>query len=201
MAFTAMLGFAHKCLVLLSLAVFCFAIHPDMLNLAPPPGRMRALPTRTHCVWERPEDLRSIDPRTTAVATLDRTIVLGDRITIIPRRQFYAYPVGTRRIAVWAKRLLAFGGAVEYLGSQVVDYANAHPGDPDVPEALYLALGMIRYGCYHEYTRFGHAPDAHAQAPGEIAHEVVSLRRRRYLANPWTKKAAPLVYLGDQKSS
>ena len=51
---------------------------------------MPALPARTPWVWERPEDLRSIDPRhltrapdphTTAVATLDRTLVLGDRIT------------------------------------------------------------------------------------------------------------------------
>jgi hypothetical protein len=113
-----MLGFAHKCLVLLSLAVFCFAIHPDTLNLAPPPGRMRVLPTRTLRVWERPEDLRSIDPRATGESE--------------------------------AKRLLAFGGADEYLGSQVVDYANSHPSDPDVPIALYLAPRAIRYGCYHE---------------------------------------------------
>jgi hypothetical protein len=95
-----MSSLAHKCIALLPLAVFCFAIHPDALNLAPVPGRMRALPARVLWVWERPEDLRFIDPLTTAVATLDRTVVLGQRIIAIPRRQFYVYPAGTKRIAV-----------------------------------------------------------------------------------------------------
>jgi len=57
---------------------------------------------------------------------------------------------------------------------------------------------MVRYGCYHDYTIYGHAPDAHSAAPGNIAHEVVALMRRRYITNPWTKKAAPFVYLGDR---
>ena len=49
---------------------------------------MRALPRLTLWAWERREDLRSVDPRTTAVAYLDRTILLEGRgITTIPRRQ------------------------------------------------------------------------------------------------------------------
>ena len=48
-----------------------------------------------------------------------------------------------------SKSLLAMGGADEYLGSQVIAYTKAHPSDPDVPEALYLTLRMIRYGCSH----------------------------------------------------
>ena len=51
-------------------------------------ARMRALPRLTLWAWERREDLRSIDPRTTAVAYLDRTILLEGRgSTTIPRRQ------------------------------------------------------------------------------------------------------------------
>lgn len=95
-----MLALAHKYLVFLPLALFCLAMHPDTANLTPPPGRMRSLPNRTLWVWERPENLRSIDPKTTAAATLDGTIVLGKRISVMPRRQFYSIPRGARRIAV-----------------------------------------------------------------------------------------------------
>lgn len=78
----------------------CFTLKPDVLNFTPPPGRMSALPARTLWVWERPEDLRALDTRTTALATLDRTIVLGRTATVIPRRQSFLYPAGTTRIAV-----------------------------------------------------------------------------------------------------
>jgi hypothetical protein len=40
--------------------------------------------------------------------------------------------------------LYALGSSDEYLGSQVISYANAHPNDRDVPEALYLTLRMVR---------------------------------------------------------
>lgn len=60
---------------------------------------------------------------------------------------------------------------------------------------------MIRYGCYHEGPIYGHAQDDQAASPAKIAEEVVALMRRRYIANPWTKEAAPLVYLGDPKSN
>jgi hypothetical protein len=96
--------------------------------------------------------------------------------------------------------LRELGSSDEYLGSQVIAYANAHPADPDVPEALYLTLRMIRYGCYHEYTIYGHANDANASAPGQIAHDVVKIMRRRYITNAWTRKAAPYVYLGGTSS-
>ena len=39
-------------------------------------SRMEALPSRTLWTWERREDLSSIDPTTTAVASLDRTVLL-----------------------------------------------------------------------------------------------------------------------------
>lgn len=76
-----MLALAHKYLVFLPLTLLCLAIRPDALNLNPPADRMATLPPRTLWVWERPENLRSIDPKATAVATLDGTLLLGARIT------------------------------------------------------------------------------------------------------------------------
>lgn len=95
-----MAPFPLRSLSLLPLCILCLAFKPDAVNLEPPAGRMGALPARTLWVWERSEDLRSIDPRTTAIATLDRTIVLGRMATVIPRRQSFVYPAGTTRIAV-----------------------------------------------------------------------------------------------------
>jgi hypothetical protein len=95
-----------------------------------------------------------------------------------------------------AAALLALDSAEQYLGSQVLDYARAHPSDPDVPEALYLTLRMIRYGCYHSWGAENDKESADRVA--SIAREVGALLRRHYPANPWTKKAAPYVWLGDK---
>lgn len=95
-----MVPLLRKSLSFIPLCLLCVAFKPDAPNLAPPPGRMSALPARTLWVWERPEDLSSIDPRTTALATLDRTVVLGRTATVVPRRQSFIYPAGITRIAV-----------------------------------------------------------------------------------------------------
>jgi hypothetical protein len=98
----------RKWLSLVPLCLLCLALRPDALNLAPPPGRMNTLPLRTLWVWERREDLRAVDPRTTALATLEGTIELGRVATAIPRRQPYWYAAGMTRIAV--VRIEAPGG-------------------------------------------------------------------------------------------
>ena len=85
---------------LFPLAVLTFALRPDALNLSPPAGRMSTLPTRALWVWERSEDLTSINPANTSLAVLDRTILIGHAVTILPRRQPVIYPEGATRIAV-----------------------------------------------------------------------------------------------------
>jgi hypothetical protein len=61
---------------------------------------MRHLPPRTLWAWERPEDLRTIDPQTTAIAWLDQTLLLGAHVVSEPRRQSLTYPTSATRIAV-----------------------------------------------------------------------------------------------------
>lgn len=82
------------------LALVCAAVRPDAPPRAPVSVRMRSLPARTLWVWERPEDLRSLDPRSTALAILDQTLLVGPSIRTLPRRQTVVYPAGIARIAV-----------------------------------------------------------------------------------------------------
>ena len=95
------------------------------------------------------------------------------------------------------KSLLAMGGADEYLGSQVIAYAKAHPADPDVPEALYLTLRMIRYGCSRNWE-WQDPSKPQVDPVAAIAYKIGAIMRRSYPTNPWTKKAAPYVWLGKK---
>lgn len=65
------------------------------------------LPRHTLWAWERREDLTSIDPRTTAVASLEQTILIANstasavpHVLSQPRRQPLTLPTNARRIAV-----------------------------------------------------------------------------------------------------
>jgi hypothetical protein len=90
---------------------------------------MGLLPARTLWVWERREDLSAIDPRTTAIATLDRTVVVGHTVAIIPRRQPIIYPAGIERISV--VRIEAPGdiapGLERAISAVILDIAAADP--------------------------------------------------------------------------
>lgn len=97
-----------------------------------------------------------------------------------------------------AQALLAMGGADEYLGFQVIAYAKAHPSNSDVPEALYLTLRMIRYGCSHAALEWQDPNKPHVDPVAAIAYEIGAIMRQRYPTNPWTKKAAPYVWLGKK---
>lgn len=69
-------------------------------------ARMAKLPRLTVWAWERREDLRGVDARTTGVAYLDRTVVIHGQgvcgVQIVPRRQAMLLPAssGLVRIAV-----------------------------------------------------------------------------------------------------
>jgi hypothetical protein len=75
------------------------------------------------------------------------------------------------------KSVLALGGADEYLGSQVIVSAKAHPSDPDVPEALYLTLRMIRDGCSRNWEwQDPNKPQSDPTAAA--AYEIGAIMRR-----------------------
>lgn len=120
----------RKLLSLTLVGILCLAIEPDVPSLIPPAGRMNSLPVRTLWVWERPEDLRTVDPRTTAIATLDATIVLGRSATVIPRRQPFIYPATIKRIAVI--RIEAPGLIAPGLESTAADLILGSVADPGI---------------------------------------------------------------------
>jgi len=86
------------------LLAFSLLVHSDTLPSVHH-GRMDTLPRLTLWAWERPVDLTGIDPRTAAVAYLDRTVLVGDGITspalrVLLRRQPLSVAQGTKKIAV-----------------------------------------------------------------------------------------------------
>ena len=89
---------------------------------------MNVLPARTLWVWARPEDMRSVNPQTTALAILDATIRVGRSVTVIPRRQSVMYPAGIKRIDVI--RLEAPGVIAPGLASRLASaiLTSAEPG-------------------------------------------------------------------------
>jgi hypothetical protein len=95
--------------LLLALAVPCLALHTDTARLVHVSPRLARLPALTLWAWERPENLTTLDPASTAVAYLERTLLLGPGVLTVPRRQSLALPDGVTRIAV--VRLEALPGA------------------------------------------------------------------------------------------
>ncbi|ADV80998.1 DUF3142 domain-containing protein [Terriglobus saanensis] len=68
---------------------------------APALSVLPGMPRVTVWAWQRREDLRSVDARTTAVADLRRTIHLaGDTVVVEAQRNTLVLPVDAKRIAV-----------------------------------------------------------------------------------------------------
>lgn len=60
----------------------------------------QSFPRVTLWAWERPEDLRSLDPQQTAVAYLDQTIFITDHVIVHPRMQRLLVAPSAKIIAV-----------------------------------------------------------------------------------------------------
>ena len=71
--------------------------------------------------------------------------------------------------------LKAFGAAPNYITRQVIQWANSHPQDPRVPEALHLAVKTTRFGCTDKDS------SRWSKAAFDLLH-------RKYPTSPWTKK-------------
>lgn len=97
------------------------------------PRRLSHFPKIILWAWERPEELRFIDPREVGVAFLARTIFLkGETIIVRPRLQPLSVPDQTALMAVVRIESDRF--------------------DPRVPEALHLAVKSTRFGCVDKET-------------------------------------------------
>jgi hypothetical protein len=79
-----------------------------------------------------------------------------------------------------AQKLLALGdsGSV-WLGQRVLEYARAHPDDPNVPEALHLTVRATHFGCSME------ANEAKRLATAKAAFQLL---HRMYPSSEWAKK-------------
>jgi hypothetical protein len=83
---------------------------------------------------------------------------------------------------------LPSSGAV--IGQRVLDYAKAHPDDPQVPGALALTVRATHYACQtYDYTSGG-SPKSEYTPTGKAAFEFL---HRRYPKSPWTAKT-PYYY-------
>ncbi len=115
----------------------------------------------------------------------DVTPVAGQPLAFLPLDQ---QATVQREIAALREQ----GPAEVTLGTQVLDFVQAHPADPDAPESLFLVLRMIRYGCFH-----GGSGTLDADSPqtkiDRIRKSAARLLRQRYASSPWTKKAAPFA--------
>jgi hypothetical protein len=65
--------------------------------------------------------------------------------------------------------------APNWLGKQALDWANARPDDPRVPEALHLVVRARRYGCADS-------------SPENYSKPAFTLLHSRYPDNEWTKQ-------------
>jgi tetratricopeptide (TPR) repeat protein len=87
-----------------------------------------------------------------------------------------------------AQRVQQVESSVAFLGQHVVDYAQEHPEDPQVPEALAMVVRAGHYACqdYEPNSRGPSASTAVSKAAFQILH-------RRYPKSPWTAKT-PYYY-------
>lgn len=70
--------------------------------------------------------------------------------------------------------LQAIGSAPEWLGQIVIEWANTHPRDPRVPEALHRVVRATRFGCIND--------------EGVTSKAAFDLLHRRYASSEWADK-------------
>lgn len=74
----------------------------------------------------------------------------------------------------WRQLTQQADNSVNYLCAQTIDWAQAHPQDARVPQALHLAVEATHYGQSNNSTVF--------------SKQAFELLHRRYPASEWTKK-------------
>lgn len=83
--------------------------------------------------------------------------------------------------------LAALPSAPRWLGQLAVQWANAHPDDPRVPEALHNVVRAWRYGGCGEPVQTAEQ-DQSAAKERNYSKEAFEILHKRYAGNEWTKK-------------
>jgi hypothetical protein len=76
------------------------------------------------------------------------------------------------------------------IGQRVIDYANAHPDDPQVPEALALTVRATHYACQSWDSKTPGVSTSNYTPVGKAAFEFL---HQHYPKSPWTAKT-PYYY-------
>ncbi len=125
-----MKGLAAAMLLLVALCL----LYGDGRQRVAANARMAALPHVTVWAWERREDLREVDPETTAVAYLDRTLLVDARgVVVVPRREGMLLPASARLVKIpvvrieTAAQVVLDGAAADRAAKTIVDAVR--PGD------------------------------------------------------------------------
>jgi hypothetical protein len=108
--------------------------------------RVAHLPRVTVWAWERREDLRTLDPETTAVAYLDRTLVIDARgVVVVPRREAMLLPVSAALVKIPVVRIetapeaVLDDAAAERVAQSIVEIVDAvKPGESAAAAALQI---------------------------------------------------------------
>jgi hypothetical protein len=109
-----------------------------------------------------------------ATAEENREVIQFTAVTTGPPPRFLSPAELQKAESEW-KALRALGTAPNYISQQVIQWANTHPNDPRVPEALHLAVKTTRFGCTDKDTvRWSKA--------------AFDLLHKKYPNSPWTKK-------------
>jgi hypothetical protein len=87
---------------------------------------------------------------------------------------FLSPPDREQAAAEWQK-LAALSAGPDWLGAQTLAFAERHPRDPRIPEALYLVVRASHYGCNDAKT-------------GDTSKRAFDLLHRRYPNTEWAKK-------------
>ena len=103
--------------------------HPPLTTAAAP---MQHEPQTMLWAWETPEDLTLLDPARTGVAYLSREVLLGNTLTIRPRRQPLRVAPGTWMMAVVRIEASATFAPTRELATQTAQAIAATAAAPNV---------------------------------------------------------------------
>jgi hypothetical protein len=158
---------------------------------------MQHLPRLTIWAWERREDLRLLDPSTTAVAYLDRTIELDARgLTVEPRRQPMLLPASSALTRIPVVRIEMAKGAV-------LDDASAAATSREIlkaldPHSAALQIDFDARVSEREWYRNTLAR-VRAQMPADMPLSITALASWCSYDNTWIKtlpvdEAVPMLF-------